>query len=180
MLSGFLSFAVTEWLGMAWSFVIAGALAAAGVYLYGFASAERAIPLIGPLRNVGLGLICLAVVFACAAYFKHVGAQACESAWREKNLETQIANLNRDVRAWQAAAESNKAQADLAAQEKKDADNELAEYRDKINSLAPDLKRCRLASADDRRRLCQLAGNRAPGCQPAAVRTTRGRLPPDR
>lgn len=181
MLSSLLSFQITEWLGTAATYLIAGAIAAAGVYLYGFASAERAIPLIGPLRNVGLGMIVAAVVLACAAYFKHVGAAACEDAWRSKNLETQIADLKTENAAWQRAADVNAEQLRELARSREGADRELAAYRQQIKALAPDVARARLATPDDRRRLCAIVGNRAPGCPPADdLRSSRGRLSGDR
>lgn len=166
-MGGIASFAVTETLGTIGSYVAAVLFVVAGVYLATFADVSETSPLrpfLKPLRYVGLGVASFGIVLASAAYFKHVGAAACEQAWRQKNLEAQIADLRQDNNALRAAASARADEARVLAQQKRTADAKLAQWQEYAGTLQSSVAVCRRATRDDDRRLCELIGNAAEGC----------------
>ncbi len=164
------SFAVTETLGTIGSYLLAGAFVAGGVYIAGFAEiSDKSVfyPFVRPIKYVGLGLAAFGIVLASAAYFKHVGAAQCEAAWKQKNLELQIANLRRDLTAARDAAQSKAEEAKVLADQKATADAKVSDYEASVEKMSRSLSACRRSTADDDRRLCDIVGNAAPGCQPS-------------
>lgn len=170
MLSWLTSFSVSHALGIGVDYLIAAAMVAAGIYLAAFFNLAAANPLawlLRPLRYVGYALVVAGVAFGYGTYRESIGAAKCAAAWKEKNLELQIANLSRDLTAAKTAAEFRKAEAERYAAQKRDDDEKINAYASYTEGLSASLISCRRASADDNRRLCAIVGNAAAGCKSA-------------
>lgn len=164
------SFHVSESLGIGVDYLIAAGMVAAGIYLaamFNLAATNPLSWLLTPLRYVGYALVVAGVAFGYGSFRESVGAAKCESAWKEKNLEQQVATLQRDLAAANLAAGLKAAEADSLAKQKQDSDDQITQWQDYTNSLSSSLSACRRATADDDRRLCAIIGNRAAGCKPA-------------
>lgn len=174
-----LSWLAQEWLGVTLDYVAAALIVALGLVLaFGldFASDAAWIPALGkkiikallkPLRVIGCALIALGLVKGAVAYGKSIGAADCRAAAQAAALERQVNELTRDVNAWKAAAEFKDRELTRLAQQKEASDAQIADWKDKVGTLSKSVARCRRATADDDRRLCQLIGNAAAGCKPA-------------
>lgn len=153
------------WLGVTVSYIAAFALIAGGVYLALFVSLTN--PFAKPLRFIGLCLIAAGCVFGAYTFGKAAGASACEAAWKAKNYEAQIARLRQERDAKDAAASEARDSLSKIAEEKGKADAKVADYEAATRNLSEALAACRRASADDDRRVCDITGQSAAGCEPA-------------
>lgn len=164
------SFSVAEWFANARDYIIAAAMIGGGIYLsvfFDLAATNPAAWLLRPLRFVGYALVILGVAFAYGTYRESIGASKCEAAWKQKNLELKIANLQRDLDAAKIAANAKAEEAKALAAQKQDADDKLNSYASYAAGLSASIASCRRATGDDDRRMCDILGNAAPGCKPA-------------
>lgn len=160
-------FWLLEWLGITLDYAIAGVLIIGGFYVAEFVAANPLNPLSRLFHYLGLVAVCAGVVIAAAAYGQSRGAADCAAAWKAKNYEATIANLKRDLNAKSVAADAKAKEAEQLAAQKKDADDKINEWQDYASKLSTTVAACRRATADDDRRVCDILGNAARGCQPA-------------
>lgn len=159
---------ISTYLGIAADYLIALVLIAGGVYLAAFFDLAATNPLawlIRPLRFIGYGLVGVGLMLGSYTYGKQNGAAVVTAEWKAKNYETQIASLQRDLNAAHAAAESKAQEAQELEQQKRQSDDQLADYTKYAAGLSASLSACRGATGDDDKRVCDIIGNAAPGCQ---------------
>lgn len=159
---------ISTYLGIAADYLIAAALIAGGVYLAAFFDLAATNPLawlIRPLRFIGYALVGAGIMLSSYTYGKQTGAAVVTAEWKAKNYEMKIASLNRDIAAAKAATEAKDAEAKALEDQKRQSDDQLQDYAKYAAGLSASLSACRSASGDDDKRVCDIIGNAAPGCQ---------------
>lgn len=155
---------IWQWIGIGAGYALAVALVVVGGYLAIYLGANPLNPFSKLFRYVGFLLIAAGIVTASYNYGKSVGAADCEAAWKAKDYDAAIARLKQEADAKALAAETAAKQAqDLAAQND-DQQKQIAQYQMAVSAAAVG---CRISTSDDDRRMCELTGDAAPGCQPA-------------
>jgi hypothetical protein len=148
-----------EWLSLLGWYVISIAELGGGGYLALFIAGVN--PFAKPLRYVGFVLIAAGLITGAFTFGRQIGGGIVEAAWQQKDYESQIAALKRDMDAKQVAADTAAAQAQQLASQNDDLQKQVSDYQD----AAAHFDARRRATADDVRRLCNIVGNSAPGCQ---------------
>jgi hypothetical protein len=151
------SFNVSETIGIAPDYLIAGGMVGAGILI--------CLLYRSSLRYVGYALVVAGLVFGYGSFRDSIGGATLIqqiATWKQ-----QVAILQRDLAAAKLAAGLKAAEADALAKQKQDSDDKISQWQDYTNSLSDSLRDCRRASADDDRRLCAIIGNKAAGCKSA-------------
>lgn len=156
---------IALWLGIGLGYLMAAVMAAGGGYLAFVLGINPINPLSKLFHYLGLCLIGGAIALACVTYGKSIGAADCEAQWKAKNYEATVANLKRDLKAKQIAADAKAQEAQQLAEQKKDADAKINAWQAYASKLSASVAACRRATADDDRRLCDVIGNAARGCR---------------
>lgn len=161
-----------SWLGIAVDYVIAGAMIAGGAYLAVLFDLNITNPLywiLRPLRWVGIGLVACGIILGSYTYGKSIGtvggAAACYKEWERKNYEAQIEKLKQEAETKALAAENAEKALNEIMNQADSLQKQVDEYADELKKFPLSVADCRRATADDDRRLCQLTGNTAAGCE---------------
>ena len=141
--------------GLALDYIVAGGLIVGGFYLF------------GSFRWLGLVVIVAGSIVGAVAYGRSLQAADCIAAGRLAAVEIKLATAERDLAGWKLAAELRAAQLRGLNQQKDKADARIATWEKVAGGLTADLRRCRSATRDDDRRLCEIIGYKAAGCTAA-------------
>jgi hypothetical protein len=150
------------WLNIAAAYIIAAAMIAGGGYLYAVLGANPLNPLGKLFRYAGRVLIVVGIILGAVNYGKSTGAADVEANWKAKNYEAQIVRLKQEMAGHKLAASVAESQADNLASENDAAQKQIAAYQAALGPGAA----CRLPTADDDRRVCDIIGRSAAGCGP--------------
>lgn len=153
------------WLGIDLSYLISGLLIAGGIYVgFVLGTANILNPIGKLLRDIGIGMIVVGLLLAWGTYKESIGAADCEARWKAANYQAQIDRAKQETAAHELAAQVAAEHAHELELQNADQQNQLEDYRAQTEKLQT---ACRLPTADDDRRMCQLTGNSAVGCKPA-------------
>jgi hypothetical protein len=149
------------WVGITASYVLAAAMIVVGIYLVLFLGTNPLNPFSSLVRFLGLCLIVVGVALGTLNLGKSIGASACEAAWNAKDLDAQIERLQQEAAAKKIASETVERSLQNIASQKDDLQKKVSEYQEAARRFAA----CRHATANDDRRMCDILGAGAPGCQ---------------
>lgn len=150
-----------EWLSFARDYIAAIILVIVGIYV-GFVLPANpvAAPFARLLLYIGVVLIAIGVGLGAFTLGRSNGAADIEAAWKAKNLEAEIARLRQEAAVKQLAA-------DLAARQAAELADQNTDLQNKVNDYANAVRNSdagRRSTGDDDRRMCDITGRSAEGC----------------
>jgi len=162
------SYHTTNLFGIGIDYIISAVMVVGGLYLGAIFTLPPTNPvswILRPLRYVGYALVVCGAAYGYGTFRESTGAARCQAAWKQKNYELRLLNMQRDLAAQKAAAAEKAAEAEELAKQKQEADDRIQSYATYAAGLSDSLSSCRRATPDDDRRLCDIIGNGAPGCR---------------